>query len=249
MIKIPKARISQNADYFATLTRSNWSPIIQPSETGNEYWNKLFHYYPEHQLFFETNEGEWLGFANTIPIQFDLPLEELPEEGWDWLIKEGITGYEEGIVPNTLGGLQIGVNPKFRGQGWSKKILEKAKESMLKHHFTQFILPIRPTLKDLHPEIPMEEYLTWKKEGKIYDPWIRTHVHSGASIIKVCPQAMTVKGSIKDWKQRSGINFTSSGKYEVDGGLSLVDINLETNIGVYYEPNIWIVYRNDIQIS
>ncbi|NNF35058.1 MAG: GNAT family N-acetyltransferase, partial [Saprospiraceae bacterium] len=183
MKRIESEKIKSNAAFYADLTRSNWSPIIQPSGTGDEYWDKLFQYFPDHQLFYETFEGEWLGFANTIPIHYNQPLSELPEEGWDWLLERGIKGYEDGISPNTLGGLQIGVNPKFRGKGWSKKILEHAKKSMQEYGYKQFILPIRPTLKDQHPEVPMEEYMTWIKDEKIYDPWIRTHLNAGAEII------------------------------------------------------------------
>jgi len=243
MIRIESERIKKQVQYYSDLTRSNWSPIIQPSGTGDEYWNKLFQYFPEYQLFYETEEGEWLGFANTIPIKYDGLLNDLPEEGWDWLIEQGIVGYKKGITPNTLGGLQIGVNPKFRGKGWSKVILEKAKMSMQDHGYKQFILPIRPTLKDQHPEVPMEEYMTWKHNGKIYDPWIRTHLNAGAEIIKVCHSAMTVSGNLNEWEQWTGKHFNESGLYPIDGGLSLVEINLENNSGLYLEPNIWIYYQ------
>ena len=242
MYRIKTDRVKENAAFYSNLTHSNWSSIIQPSGTGVEYWNKLFQYFPEHQLFYETTDGEWLGFANTIPIYYDEPIENLPDEGWDWLIEKGIKGFENKISPNTLGGLQIGVNPLFRGHSWSKKILEKAKISMHHYGFKKFVLPIRPTFKHKHPEIPMEEYLTWKKEGIVYDPWIRTHLNAGAKIIKVCHKAMTVKGTVQEWEKWADKNFNTSGDYVVEGGLSLVKINLEKNIGVYLEPNIWIYY-------
>lgn len=243
MNRIDSERINSNATFYADLTRSNWSPIIQPSGTGDEFWNKLFKYFPDHQLFYETVEGEWLGFANTIPVRYDGPLNDLPEEGWDWLLEQGIKCFEKGISPNTLGGLQIGVNPKFRGNGWSKKILDSAKQSMYIYGYKQFILPIRPTLKDQHPEVPMEEYMTWKKNGKIYDPWIRTHLNAGAEIIKVCHKAMTVSGSLNDWEHWTGKTFNESGEYAIEGGLSLVEIDVNKNSGLYLEPNIWICYK------
>ncbi len=243
MIRIETERIKNNADHYSKLTRSNWSPIIQPSGVGEEFWLKLFKYFPEYQLFYETHEGEWLGFANTIPIRFDDSLEDLPEEGWDWLIEKGIKDYENGTSPNILGGLQVGINPQFRGQGWSKKILEEAKISMRIHGFKQFILPIRPTLKYLYPTIPMEEYITWEKDGKIFDPWIRTHINAGAGIIKVCHKAMEVSGTLQEWELWAGKTFSHSGSYPVDGALSLVNIDVENRQGLYLEPNIWIYYE------
>ena len=242
MNRIPSQKIEINSSYYADLSKSTWSPIIQPSGTGDNYWNKLFRYYPQYQLIYENADGEWLGFANTIPARYDGQLEDLPEEGWDWLISNGIDCHEKSIRPNVLGGLQIGVNPMFRGHGLSKKILAKAKESMKDHDLDLFILPIRPTLKDQHPEISMEEYMTWQEDGKIYDPWIRTHLNAGAKFIKVCHKAMTVEGSITDWERWTNKKFDKSGKYPIDGGLSLVEIDLENETGLYLEPNIWICY-------
>lgn len=242
MKRIATEDIRSKPEYYAHLTQSNWSPIIQPSGTGANYWPKLFQYFPEYQLFFEAENGEWLGFANTLPVRYEGHLQDLPEEGWDWLLETGITGREKGLSPNLLGGLQIGVNPDFRGQGWSKRILEKAKSLFSRQGLNGFILPIRPTLKELYPEVSMEEYMTWKKDGRIFDPWIRTHLNAGARIIKVCHRAMVVEGSIQEWEGWTECHFENSGNYAIEGGLSLVEIDLSNDKGLYQEPNIWIYY-------
>ena len=84
--------------------------------------------------------------------------------------------------------------------------------------------------------------MTWSKNGKAFDPWIRTHLNAGAEIIKICHRAMTVAGTINDWELWTGRTFTESGQYAIKGGLSLVEIDLEQNNGLYLEPNIWISY-------
>jgi hypothetical protein len=234
--------IANNPEKYAKICLSTWAPVIQNSALGEESWLKVFQYFSSYQLFYLDENGEWLGFANTIPIHYQDPLPDLPDTGWDWLIEKGIADYEGGKKPNVLGGLQIGINPIYRGKRFSKKILEQAKALMVKKKFEKFILPIRPTLKHLHPDIPMKDYLKWKKEDKIYDPWIRTHLQSGAKIIKVCPEAMRVEGTISDWEKWTGRTFPKSGQYAIKGALSLVNINLEKNRGLYLEPNIWIYY-------
>jgi GNAT superfamily N-acetyltransferase len=242
MIKIEPEQIQSNAKQYALLCKSTWSPIIQASAVGYAYWENLFTHFPEYQLIYEDKNGEIIGFANTIPLYYDNEFSCLPDTGWDWLIAKGHTDYESGRQPNLLGGLQIGVNPKHRSRGYSKILLAKAKALQQSKQLSRFILPIRPTMKYLHPEVNMEEYMFWKEGGKIYDPWIRTHLKSGAQIIKVCPEAMRVEGKIEDWEKWSGIHFKKSGKYPIEGGLSLVDIDMERDKGLYLEPNIWIYY-------
>lgn len=243
MIKIKTSVIKSNAKEYAALCKSTWSEIIQTSGTGYKYWEQLFHYFPNFQLIYEDADGEWIGFANTIPLHYDGALDDLPDTGWDWLIAKGESDYESGLQPNMLGGLQIGVNPKYRSQGYSSILLNKAKDFQKSKALSRFILPIRPTMKHLHPKVKMEEYMTWKNNNKIYDPWIRTHLKNGAKIIKVCPEAMRVEGSIADWEKWTGKRFNKSGQYAIDGGLSMVEIDLENEKGLYLEPNIWIYYE------
>ena len=42
---------------------------------------------------------------NTIPFQFEKPLNELPDNGWDWMFEKGISDFEKNIKPNYLGAL------------------------------------------------------------------------------------------------------------------------------------------------
>jgi hypothetical protein len=54
---------------------------------------------------------------------------------------------------------------------------------------------------------------------------------------------MTIPGTLKEWEKWSGIKFFESGEYIVDGALNPVVINLEDNLGVYTEPNIWVLHE------
>ncbi len=235
--------ISDNPVKFAAIAKSTWSPVIQGSEVGDYYWENTFNYFPEHQLFFQRENGDLIGFANTIPLWYNGSNEDLPDEGWDWMIRKGIEDYESQLQPNIVGGLQIGVLPLYRGQGYSKYILGEVKKMIAEEGYSNFILPIRPTLKHKYPEVEMEEYIQWTEKGKIFDPWIRVHMEAGAQIIKVCHKAMSVELSIAAWEKLLGYKITRSGKIKVEGALTLVDIQLDKGIGTYIEPNIWICYN------
>jgi hypothetical protein len=39
------------------------------------------------------------------------------------------------------------------------------------------------------------------------------------------------------------MNFPQSGEYIIPGALSPIEVNVETDEGVYVEPNVWIVHE------
>lgn len=199
--------------------------IIGESPVIKKYWSKLEKYYPEYQFLLISNENEIIGFINTVPFHFNHDLSELPDRGWDWMFQKGITDFENKAEPNYLGGLQVIVRSKFQGLGYSKVILKYVKDLVLKSDFINFIIPIRPTKKHKFPDIPMLEYLNLKHENKVYDPWIRTHLNSGAEIIKICEKSMVMVGNIKFWENMLKKKISKSGRYILNGALSLVSID------------------------
>lgn len=217
--------------------------VISESQVIKNNWSRLENYFPELQLFLISGEGEIIGFINTVPFQFNRPETELPNEGWDWMLETGISGFENNRAPNSLGGLQIIVIKKYQNSGYSKPILEYAKKFLTASNLSKFFIPIRPTRKHEFPEMSMSDYLNLKDKDRVYDPWIRTHLKSGAEIIKVCENSMSVKGDLKFWETILNKPIEKSGKYLTSGILSPITIDVEKDSGEYNEPNIWIQYK------
>ena len=232
---------SQVTTYKNTV-QSAFPEVIFQSEVVKHCWSKIERYFPDYQIFYIDSNDDLIGFINAIPIFWNQPVSELPDEGWDWLVERGIEGFEKNIKPNCIGGLQIIVSKKYLGKGYSKRLVAEGKKIKEKLGFDNFIIPIRPTFKSQFPEMDMNAYIDFKKGGKLYDPWIRTHLSSGAKVIKVCPNAMYIHGSIAYWEDLIGKKINTSGQYAVEGALNLVSMNLENDIGEYHEDNIWIHY-------
>lgn len=216
--------------------------IISESKVIKKHWSKLENYFPEYQQFMISTTGQLIGFINVIPFQFGGSLSDLPDTGWDWMFVKGITDHENKISPNYLGGLQVIVRKKYKRQGYSKQILNHAKHIFKSLHLLNLVIPIRPIKKHEFPKMSMSAYLDLKKEHKIYDPWIRTHVDGGAEIIKVCKSSMTMNGDLEYWEKILNKKIHNSGEYPLKGALSLIKIDIENNIGQYIEPNIWLKY-------
>ena len=54
---------------------------------------------------------------------------------------------------------------------------------------------------------------------------------------------MTVKGTIAQWEEWTGLVFPESGDYVVRGALEPVRIDREADLGTYVEPNVWMLHR------
>lgn len=228
---------------YKTIVRQAFPNVIFQSDVVNRCWPRIEEYFPEYQLFYVDEYDDIVGFINSIPVYWDRSLDELPDEGWDWLVEAGLEGYERGRKPNCLGGLQIIVAPNHLGRGISKKLIAEGKKVQERLGYENFIIPIRPTFKSQYPEMDMEEYIDFKKDGKIYDPWIRTHLSAGAEKLKVCPNAMNIRGDLAAWEALKKQKIHTSGYHIVEGALNPVFVDVEKEFGEYREANIWINYK------
>ena len=232
--------------YYWGLTLTYWEPVIIHSKIKDLYWDRVKSFFPEYQWYLYNDRGQCLGFGNTLPLYYSGTNEDLPDRGWDWMVQRAVAQFEQGVEPNCLGGLQIVVFSSYRQQGYSRIILQQIKSWFRTSTLHRFILPIRPIFKDRHPEISMEEYMTWESHGIAYDPWIRLHLSQGGRMIKVCERSMEVIGDKAEWQRWTGISINGSGHYPVPGGLSEIEFSSESDLGIYREPNIWTVYEKDM---
>jgi len=101
------------------------------------------------------------------------------------------------------------------------------------------IAPVRPTLKQRYPLIPIEEYVAWRREdGAHFDPWIRLHERVGGEIIAPAPASMVMRAPVADWEGWTGMRFPADGEYVFPEALGTLVV--EAGIGTHIEPNVWI---------
>ena len=81
-----------------------------------------------------------------------------------------------------------------------------------------------------------------RPDGLPEDPWLRVHARMGAHIVKVCPTAMTISGTLTQWREWTDVPFDRSGEVIVPGALSPVSVSVEHDRAVYVEPNVWMVH-------
>jgi GNAT superfamily N-acetyltransferase len=150
---------------------------------------------------------------------------------------------QEPPTPTVLCALGITIAPECRGQGLSRRMIERMAEIGRDHGLDTLIAPVRPTLKHRYPLTPIERYLSWRRQdGTHLDPWLRTHERLGADIVKVASESVVITGTVAEWEEWTEMAFPESGTYVVPGALVPIEIDGDGDEGVYVEPNVWMVH-------
>ncbi len=85
--------------------------------------------------------------------------------------------------------IAISVAPSRQGQRLSSRMIESFKDNARAADLSSVIAPVRPTLKERYPLIPIERYMEWRREdGMHFDPWLRIHERVGGKMSRRRPR-------------------------------------------------------------
>jgi len=220
----------------AELSAATFPAYMHESEPGNRYWGRLYADFPDFQVALVEGD-ELLAEAHAVPLPWDGSLDDLPS-GWE----EGfVRGMTSDAPPMALMAIAISVAPARQGQRLSSPMIESFKENARAAGLHSVIAPVRPTLKERYPLIPIERYVEWRRpDGSHFDPWIRIHEHVGGEILVAAPESMTISAPSADWEEWTEMRFPEDGEYVFPGGLA--PLVMQDGIGVHVEPNVWVVH-------
>ncbi|MFO7320698.1 MAG: GNAT family N-acetyltransferase [Chloroflexota bacterium] len=226
------------------LTAESWPEFMLNDTVANRLFPRLEVDFPDFQFLLLDGGNAVIGVGNSIPVAWDGLSASLSDDGWDWVLEQGFSGLENGVVPNTLSALSISIPPSRRGQGLSRVMVEAMVKLAADHGFGNLIAPVRPNQMHRYPLTPVERYARWTNDdGAPFDAWMRVHWRLGAEIVKPCPRSMRIEGSVQQWQDWTGMRFPETGDYIVPGALAPVRIEREADRGIYVEPNVWMRHR------
>lgn len=204
-------------------------------------YEELLELYDNYQLcLVDVKTGYLVGTANSVPLYLGYPA-TLDSKGWDWVVEQAYKTRHQ--TPNMLAGLAVSVPSIYKSQGLARLLIGAMKALAVSRGLAGPIIPVRPSLKNRHPDVPIADYLTWvDDQGRPYDPWLRSHISMGGTVVGPCEESMVVEEPIGFWEAWNNRHYATSGAFEVPGGLVPVHIDMERGIGRYSEPNIWFRY-------
>lgn len=222
---------------FDELSRHGFPEFMFHNAPGAAHWGDLYDVHPEHQL--AVLDGDALvAEGHAVPTPWDGTVAGLPA-GWD----EGfVSGMTSGEPPGALMALAISVHPDQQGQRLSSRLLEAFRAGARAAGLAALIAPVRPTWKHRYPLVPIESYMTWRRDdGTHFDPWLRVHEHVGGRIVVAAPTSMSISAPVADWEEWTGVAYPADGDHILPGGLA--PLVVRDGIGTHVEPNVWVVHE------
>lgn len=201
---------------------------------------------PQHQVVLLDADDEILGVGVSLPLGG--AASALPS-GWDGAVTAAAQfldpdGSDAGARPGTVCALSITMSAAGLGRGLSELMLQAMKQAAAAAGAPTLIVPVRPTLKARYPLIAMQDYADWRTtDGQVFDPWLRLHLRVGGMHAGIAAASMTITGSIAQWEQWTDLALPGSGEHVVRGGLTPLRVDRDRDVGMYQEPNVWIVHR------
>jgi GNAT superfamily N-acetyltransferase len=216
-----------------------WPPYLS-TPAYSEYWKDLYRGGLAHfqTIAVDRQTGTIAALGNCVPFPWQ---DDLPDEGWDWVLEAGATAARNGIACDAVSALSVAIHADYRGTGLARQMLEAMKSAARAAGIGMMVAPVRPTRKHLYPFHGFETYCGWTREdGSPFDPWLRTHTQMGATFLKPAPRSMTVTGTLEQWQRWTDLRFPQSGRYWLPRGLAPLEVDVARGTGVYVEPNYWL---------
>jgi len=231
---------------FSGAIQGAWPEFMQHDPTAHLYFGK-----PDLDGYLDTafaivdlaRPEVALGRAFAVPFALEgVPNRgEMPDSGWDGVIRWAHADRALGRRADALSALDITLLPALRGRGASRVVLDALRARVGALGYRHMFSPVWPTAKHFEPSTPIGEYVGRRTaEGLPADPWLRVHVRAGGRIEKVAPTSMVVPGIIAEWRRWTGLAFDASGPVVVPGALLPVHVSPEQDHAVYVEPNVWV---------
>jgi GNAT superfamily N-acetyltransferase len=227
---------------FASELQSVWPEFMRHDAAANLYFApSVLDRYLDY-AFAGVVDGKVVARAFSVPFAFNTEdRAELPDGGWDEVIRWAHDDAMTGRAPTTLSALEISLRPEARGGGNSLALLNAMKTCAKARGFAELFAPVRPNQKHLQPRTSMRDYINYvRPDGLPTDSWLRTHLSAGGKFVKIAPYSMTIVGSLAEWSSWTGMPFDRSGEMSVPGALVPVMVSVEQDHAVYVEPNLWV---------
>ncbi|WP_405062258.1 hypothetical protein OG474_11610 [Kribbella sp. NBC_01505] len=214
-----------------------WPEFIFHDPASSQWSPRRAEYFRNWEFYYAV-DGSLAAGCWGVTLPWDGTVADLPG-GYTDSLARSVTAYEAGVVPNTFVLMAAAVLPSFRGA--ASGLLTAVRDRAVAAGLSQVIAPLRPTWKPRYPLTPVETYMTWTRpDGLPLDPWLRTHVRLGATVLAAAPRSQTITGTVAEWESWTDMAFPATGTYIIPAGLSLLEIDRSADTGTYVEPNIWV---------
>jgi hypothetical protein len=243
-VKLTTRTLAERRDLRRHMRRLHgiaWPPFLRDDDV-NARWSTLYTTFPEFQLALCDARGAVVAIGNTIPVVWYGTRAGLPDRIAD-VLAGGIRAHARGTRCTALSALAAIVDPRHRAEGLSEKVVGAMSRLAKRHGLRALVAPVRPSWKGRSPLAPMREYVRWTRaDGAPFDPWLRVHPRLGARILKITPRGNTVRATVGEWEEWTGLRFPVSGRYVVPEAFQPIRVDRGRDRVAYQEANVWMLH-------
>lgn len=216
-----------------------WPALFAGSPVLRSHWANLIETFANLQMCIVDGRNMLRGVVNAVALMWNGTNSDLPL-GWDDAVVRALMRVSPAKA-NTLVVLAAIVDPVLRGTGLSGVVLTHYFHFAATLGFRNVLVALRPLGKERHQEIALEDYVERHKSGLLTDGWIRLHERLGGKIIGCSPISQFVRGTRAEWREWLGEGVSvPEGCNCVSAALGTVQFDPSNDVGVYYDPCVWI---------
>lgn len=237
MVAIRPAR-PEDEDAALEVEGAVWAPYLYETEAVPDDWT----YTPELWVVAEDPARGIVASADACWLDWDGDPAHLPAGGWQEVLWASRT---QGPVRAPRWACALGVNvlPEARGSGLARRMLGALVARATSAGAVGVIAPVRPTHRGLWPHLPIDAYARLESaDGRVVDPWIRTHLGLGGVIVGVCERSLVMREPHERWQDWLGMALPATGRLIPPGSIGW--LHLGGAEGELVEESVWI--RHDI---
>jgi GNAT superfamily N-acetyltransferase len=119
---------------------SSWPEFMRHDPLGGLYYGNVELRFAEFVLVAQDEAGEVVACGHSIP--FVLGDEALPDNGWDFVIRDGVLASLRGKEPDAISAVEIAVRPDRQGAGISGQLLAALRDNAGRCGFPELLAPV-----------------------------------------------------------------------------------------------------------
>lgn len=166
--------------HLKELFDAKFPAFIRADRLADRYMSRVLEWFADLSLIVLADDVP-VASGCGVPIHWNGQPATLPS-GYTQALVRAVEGREQGVVPDTLVICGAVVASSAQGRGIAGDTLMALRRTAVDTAgLRRVIVPVRPTAKAMYPLVPIERYMTWRRDdGTAFDPWVRTHERVGA---------------------------------------------------------------------
>lgn len=216
--------------------------LIWGDPDSDVYWDRIRAWFPQFQIVL-TDEEAPVASGWAVPLHWSGEVADVPT-GYTDSLRRAVEDHEATRAVNTLVVCAAVVLPGRPRTGLAGELLAAIRDHPAAAELDHVLVPIRPTLKSSYPLTDIDTYTSWtRSDGQPLDPWLRTHLRIGGTVLATAPLSQTLRAPVARWEEWARLALPTTGQYVIPDAPSPLHIDREHDLGTLIEANIWIKHR------